>query len=279
MKKKNPLVKPFLKWAGGKRQLIHELNKHIPPRFTKYYEPFIGAGALFFELQPKVAYINDFNEQLVMTYQAIKDNVDELIHHLEIHTQNNSNEHYYTTRELDRDSAKYNSTPAVEKAARLIYMNKTCYNGLYRVNAQGLFNVPYGKYKNPLICDAPTLRAIHSYLNNNEVHISSGDFAEVVKSADKHSFVYFDPPYHSDDNTNFTGYQANGFNESEQIRLKETFDELTLRGVKCLLSNADTLFIRDLYKEYTVLTVTAKRAINSDSEGRGDVTEVLVRNW
>jgi len=279
--RKNPLVKPYLKWAGGKRQLLEEIRKYVPARFTTYYEPFVGAGAVLFDIQPTRAVINDFNSQLITTYSVVRDNLEELIELLKVHNEKNSDEYFYYIRELDRDQEAFSLLTDVEIAARFIFMNKTCYNGLYRVNSQGLFNVPYGKYKNPLICDEPVLRAVSSYFNNNNIQMFTGDFAAILEHADRNSFVYFDPPYHSEDNTNFTGYQAGGFGEAEQTRLRDVYTELTERGVKSLLSNADTVFIRALYdnKKFTIETVKAKRAINSDSSGRGDVNEVLVRNW
>ncbi|MDP3445542.1 MAG: DNA adenine methylase [Ignavibacteria bacterium] len=278
-KKKNPLIKPYLKWAGGKRQLLNDIRPFIPTRFTTYYEPFVGAGAVLFDLQPKRAVINDFNEQLITTYRIIKNNVEELIVLLRDYKEKNSDEFFYAIRELDRDREAFGKLSDIEIAARFIFMNKTCYNGLYRVNSSGLFNVPYGKYKNPMICDEPVLRAVSHYLSSNDIELHSGDFAAVLNTADRNSFVYFDPPYHSDDDTNFTGYQAGGFNAVEQTRLRDVFDELSRRGVKCLLSNADTPFIRELYANYTIETVMAKRAINSDADGRGDVKEVLIRNY
>lgn len=283
MARKNPLIKPYLKWAGGKRQLLPEIKKYIPSRINSYtfYEPFIGAGAVFFDLQPKRAIINDFNDQLILTYIAIKDNIDELIELLKVHKEHNSEEYFYHIRSLDRNFVEFNELTNIEKAARLIFLNKTCYNGLYRVNSQGLFNVPYGKYINPAICDEAVLRAINKYLNHNEILITNEDFADAVQNADRHSFIYFDPPYHSPDNTNFTGYQAVGFGENEQIRLRDTYAELTKRNVHCLLSNSDTEFIRDIYtnNRYEIITVSAKRAINSDSAGRGNVNELLIKNW
>lgn len=278
---RNPLVKPYLKWAGGKRQLLTEIRQRIPREFQHYYEPFIGAGAVFFDLQPRNATINDFNEQLIITYRAIMNNVDELIDHLRVHVQNNNQEYYYTIRELDRDTQFFSNFSNVEKAARLIYLNKTCYNGLYRVNSQGLFNVPYGNYSNPSIFEESILRAISRYFNDehNNINIFSGDYYNSLQNADQHSFVYFDPPYHSPNNTNFTGYQAGGFNEEEQIRLRDVFQELTERGCRCLLSNSNTEFIRNLYQDYNIEIVQATRAINADGAGRGRVNEVLIRNW
>jgi len=279
MAKNNPLIKPYLKWAGGKRQLLKDILKYLPKGINNYtyYEPFIGAGALFFELQPKKAIINDFNEQLILTYNVLKENVDELILLLKKYQQKNVEEYYYEIRNMDRNSEIFNKLSNIEKAARLIFLNKTCFNGLYRVNSQGLFNVPYGKYKNPAICEEIVLHQNSNYLNSNEICITNKDFEQAVSSAGKKSFIYFDPPYHSPDKTNFTGYQANGFDDNEQERLRNVMIKLTNRGVKCLLSNSDTEFIRELYNYelFEIISVQAKRAINSDSAGRGTVNEVL----
>jgi len=283
MAKNNPLIKPYLKWAGGKRQLLKDIMNNLPKGISNYtyYEPFIGAGALFFELQPKKAVINDFNEQLILTYNVIKEDVEKLIVLLKKYQQKNEKEYYYEIRNIDRNSKIFNKLSNVEKAARLIFLNKTCFNGLYRVNSQGLFNVPYGKYKNPAICEEIVLRQISIYLNSNNISISNNDFEHAVSSADKKSFIYFDPPYHSPDKTNFTGYQANGFSDEEQERLRNVMIKMTNRGVKCLLSNSDTDFIRELYNHnlFEIVSVQAKRAINSDSAGRGSVNEVLIKNW
>jgi DNA adenine methylase len=285
VRRKDPLVKPYLKWAGGKRQLLPEIKKHLPGNLgnLRYYEPFIGAGALFLDRQPRCAVINDNNAQLMLTYRSIRDHVDALIVELNTHKTNNSEEYYYQIREQDRNSEVFAGLSDVQKAARLIYLNKTCYNGLYRVNSQGLFNVPYGRYANPAICDEPVLQAIHRYLNyeNVEIEIRDGDFERAVEMAGRGSFIYFDPPYHSSDNTNFTGYQAGGFGEDEQRRLCDVFIARTDACAKCLLSNSDTPFIRELYSDnrFEIIEVKAKRVINSDSAGRGEVDEVLIKNW
>lgn len=273
------LVKPFLKWAGGKRQLLPEIREHIPETFNSYYEPFLGAGAVFFDLLPTKAIVNDFNEQLMLTYRVIRDSVDELIRILDIHKARNSRDYFYEIRALDRNKHVFDLLPDVDKAARLIYLNKTCFNGLYRVNSRGEFNAPYGRYKNPTICEAEVLRAVSHYLNSHEVQLLCKDFADAVADVSKGDFVYFDPPYFSSDNTNFTSYQAEGFDASEQERLRDVFAELSDRGVKCLLSNSDTEFIRELYSGFDIRTVSAIRAINADANGRGRVNEVLVRNW
>jgi DNA adenine methylase len=170
---KNALVKPFLKWAGGKRQLLDQIISRIPKGFKTYYEPFIGGGAVLFALQPKIAVINDLNKQLCLTYSVIRDNPEELIELLDMHAQKNKelgSKYYYDIRELDRNKS-FEETSDVEKAARLIYLNKTCYNGLYRVNAAGLFNTPYGNYKNPGICERETLIAVSKYFNKNDITI------------------------------------------------------------------------------------------------------------
>ena len=260
-----------------------EIIKYLPENINNYtyYEPFIGAGAVFFDLRPQRAVINDFNEQLIMSYNAIKENVEGLIELLQKHKENYNEEYYYEIRNMDRNPDKFKNLANIEKAARLIFLNKTCFNGLYRVNSRGHFNVPYGKYKNPAICEDIVLRQISNYLNSNNVEILTGDFESAVRNADKKSFVYFDPPYHSPDKTNFTGYQPDGFDEEQQERLRNVMIKLTNRGAKCLLSNSDTEFIRELYDYdfFEIIPVQAKRLINSDSAGRGNVKEVLIKNW
>jgi DNA adenine methylase len=284
-RRKDPLVKPCLKWAGGKRQLLPEIRKYLPrdSKNLRYFEPFVGAGALFLDYQPLRAVINDNNEELMLTYEAIRDHVDDLIEALSEHGEHNGEEYYYRVREQDRNCEAFMTLTAIQRASRLIYLNKTCYNGLYRVNSQGMFNVPYGRYTNPTICDEPVLRAIHRYLNREgtEVDILRGDFAGAVTNAGRGSFIYFDPPYHSPDNTNFTGYRAGGFGENDQERLRDVFVTRTNAGAMCLLSNSDTPFIRELYKDerFDIISVKAKRAINSDSARRGEVDEVLIKNW
>jgi DNA adenine methylase len=278
-----PLIRPYLKWAGGKRQLLAEIKNYLPKEaggYT-YYEPFVGAGAVFFELQPEKAVINDSNTQLMLTYRAIKENVEELIALLKNHKEKNERGYFYITRNLDRNVEQFNKLTDVEKAARLIFLNKTCFNGLYRVNSRGFFNVPYGKYKNPAIYDEVVLRHINEYLNSNEIIMLNADFEHAVSNAGKNSFIYFDPPYHSPDKTNFTGYQADGFGEQEQERLHDVMVEMTRRGAPCLLSNADTDYIRKLYNHdcFDIIPVQAKRFINSDAAGRGNVNEALIKNW
>jgi len=280
----NPLVRPFLKWAGGKRQLLPEIVKYVPKRISKhtYYEPFIGGGALLFELQPPKAVINDTNKELINCYKVIRDSLDELMEELSKDKYSNSETSYYEMRDLDRSTKKYEILSEVEKAARIIYLNKTCYNGLFRVNSQGQFNVPFGRYKNPNFLDDAVLRAVNKYLNSNNITLFNQDFAEAVKDAKRGDFVYFDPPYDPVSETaSFTGYDVNGFNRDEQKRLKKVFDDLNKRGCKVMLSNSCTDFIMDLYKDYqdTIIKVMATRSINSNALKRGRVEEVLVLNY
>ncbi len=274
--KKNNLVIPFVKWAGGKRQLLPELVKRVP-KFTTYCEPFVGGGALFFYLQPKKAIINDFNKDLINTYITIQNDVESLIQHLS--TYKNDSESYYKIRELDR-TPLFHRMSDTEKASRLIYLNKTCYNGLFRVNSMGEFNSPFGSYKSPNIVNEPTLRAIHNYFQNADITFLSGDFEVAVKGLKKGTFVYFDPPYDPvSASSNFTGYTNLGFGKQEQRRLKEVCDKLNAKGIKFLLSNSATDFILDLYKEYNIEKISAKRVINSNANNRGNVDEVLIRNY
>lgn len=280
---KNPLVKPFLKWAGGKRQLLPEIKKYLPQNIgtTTYFEPFLGGGALLFDLQPKTAIVNDSNSELINCYQVIQDSVEELIEILKIHKAKNSKEYYDHLRGIDRLKKEYNKFSKAEKAARIIYLNKTCYNGLFRVNSKGYFNVPFGRYKNPNILDEAVLRGVNDYFNQNTVTFLNRDFAEAVKDAKKGDFIYFDPPYDPVSNTaSFTGYDINGFNQNEQRRLKQVVDDLTEKGCYVMLSNSATDFILDLYKDYKeTIVVSATRSINSNALKRGKIDEVLVLNY
>ncbi len=277
MKGKNKLVKPFVKWAGGKRQILSEINKFIPEKFSTYYEPFVGGGAVLFDLQPKKAIINDVNSHLINVYRVIKNDVDSLIEDLKKHK--NEEDYYYKMRAKDRTD-EFEKMSDVEKASRVLYLNKTCFNGLFRVNSSGEFNVPFGNYKNPNIINEPVLRAVNKYLNKNKIKILNIDFEEAVKGMRRQAFVYFDPPYHPmSDSSSFTGYTLDGFDKDDQRRLKKLCDKLDKRDCRFLLSNSGAKFIKDLYKEYTIEEIGAKRSINSDGDNRGEVKEVLVRNY
>jgi len=275
--KQNRLVAPVLKWVGGKRQLLPEIVKRIPD-FSTYYEPFVGGGAVLFSLQPQKAVINDISRELMNVYQVIKDHVDELIEDLKKHK--NEKEYFYRIRELDRDKKHYESLSKVERASRILYLNKTCYNGLFRVNKAGEFNTPFGNYRNPNIVNEPTLRAVSSYFNQADITFLCCDYEQALKTIRKGDFAYFDPPYDPvSDSANFTGYDKGGFDRTEQIRLKAVCDKLNARGIKFLLSNSATEFILDLYKDYKIEIIQAKRAINCNPSKRGEVDEVLVRNY
>lgn len=276
---KNKLVTPFVKWVGGKRQLINSIIEFIPKNIKNhtYVEPFIGGGAVFFHLQPKKAIINDFNSELINVYNVIKNNLNELI--IDLKTHKNESKYFYEIRSLDR-SSDFKKIGKVRRASRLIYLNKTCYNGLYRVNNSGEFNSPFGKYKNPNIVNEPVLRAVSLYLNSNNIKICNRDYNDILKKLEKNSFVYLDPPYHPiSDSSNFTGYVQGGWNILDQIKLREACDDLTKRGIKFLLSNSSSNFIKEQYKEYHISTVRAIRSINANAEKRGEVDEVLIRNY
>lgn len=277
--KKNNLVAPILKWVGGKRQLLDVLRPLLPKRLPKHYcEPFLGGGALFFSLQPAIARVNDSNHELINVYEVIRNNVEKLIADLGVHR--NEAEYYYKVRDWDRDRDAYLKRSPVKRASRTLYLNKTCYNGLYRVNNAGEFNAPFGSYKNPNIVNAVTLRAVSRYLNAADIRFSSTDYAAVLESIPKSTFVYLDPPYFPvSDTANFTGYTKGGFGKDEQIRLKQCCDDLDRRGIKFMLSNSAAEFITELYGNYGITVIRARRMVNSVASKRGDVAEVVVRNY
>src|SRR4028119_704729 len=243
---RHPLdARPFLKWAGGKTKLIEQYNLYFPKVYKTYYEPFLGGGAVFFYLNPTNATLTDINAELVNAYRCVKDHVEELIKLLDVHKLKHSRDYYYDVR-------RYTYATDVEKAARLIYLNKTCFNGLYRENSQGEFNVPIGKYKNPKICNPVVLRAVSVTLQNAQIEVRP--FEDILNYARSgNDFVYFDPPYYPLSSTsNFTAYSRYLFSQNDQIKLKEVFAELAKRGVKVMLSNSDCEFIRELYSEFNI---------------------------
>lgn len=280
-------VKPFIKWVGGKRQLMPQMEKYLPKEYNNYYEPFAGAAALFFRLLPQNAQINDMNEELINTYKVIRDDIESLIIKLKHHERLNTKEYYYSVRIWDRQPG-YSRRSNTTKAARFIYMNKVGFNGLYRVNLKGQFNVPYGRYVNPTICDETLLRNISKYFNEKNIVFTSLDFEKAVIDVNEGDFVYFDPPYDPLSKTSsFTQYQKGGFDKEEQKRLKRVADKLVHKGAKVILSNSNTEFINNLYKNkiydsksdvdyFIVELVDAKRSINSKADGRGKIKEVLI---
>ena len=272
--------KPFVKWAGGKRQILDKLIKYVPEDFNTYYEPFVGGGALFFELSPKNAVINDSNEELINVFRCIKDEekLTKMCNELNHHEANHSEEYYYKIRNIDRDKNKFNRLSDYKRAARTIYLNKACFNGLYRVNSKGEFNVPFGKKLKVNTYEGQNIGIIHAYLNFNNIKILSIDFEEAVKDAKEGDFIYFDPPYDSDTST-FNSYTEDGFSKDEQIRLSNVFKNLSDRGCYAMLSNHNTILINELYKDFYIHKITAKRNINSNGKKRGKVEEVIITNY
>ena len=274
--------KPFLKWVGGKRALVPEIIERMPEKFNHYFEPFVGGGALFFELKKrgmlegKKSYLFDANQELINAYNTVKNNPSELISLLKEFEQKHSHNFYYEIRAMDRESS-FASLPEVVRSARFIYLNKTCFNGLYRVNSKGFHNVPIGSYKNPTICDEPAIYSASHALQDTEVlHV---DFAKVLDFAKKGDFVYFDPPYYPLTVTSsFTSYNRDIFLDDEQKRLFNTFKKLAKKGLHVILSNSDTAFIKELYKDYQIDFVEMNRFINSKSGGRGKIKEILIRS-
>jgi DNA adenine methylase len=264
--------RPFLKWAGGKSRLIQQYIPYLPKSYKNYYEPFLGGGAVFFYLQPSAAILTDINAELINTYCCVRDHVEELIYLLKEHKDRHSKDYYYSVRNNCGGTD-------IEKAARLIYLNKTCFNGLYRVNSQGKFNVPLGRYENPNICSEVLLKAASEALSHAEIR--QADFFDVVNyviSSD--DFIYFDPPYYPVSETSyFTAYSMYRFAEEQQVQLKGVFEKLAERGVKVMLSNSDCEFIRNLYSSFNIYTISASRAINSNAKKRGKITELLVTSY
>lgn len=275
--------KPFVKWAGGKRQIMTELKKYIPENYDTFFEPFVGGGALFFELfrtHGKKAVLNDSNKELINVYECLKDEdmFESVCKELDHHEKNHSEEYYYSIRNIDRDPKKFNRLSEVKRAARTIYLNKACFNGLYRVNSKNEFNVPFGKKTKINTYDGQNLGIVHCILDFNDVELLSGDFEDAVKKAKKGDFIYLDPPYDSDTST-FNDYTENGFDKNEQVRLACLFKELSDRGCFVMLSNHNTKLINDLYKDFNIHVIKAQRNINANGKKRGKVEEVIITNY
>ena len=274
--------KPFVKWAGGKRQIIEQLKKYIPEEFDTYYEPFVGGGALLFELSPKKVVINDFNKELINVYEVLCDEkkFKKMCSVLNSYEANHSEEFYYEIRNKDRNKNTFNRLSDYTRAARTIYLNKACFNGLYRVNSKNEFNVPFGKKTKVNTYEGSNLITVSNYLSNTDyqIKILSVDFEESVKDAKKGDFVYFDPPYDSDTST-FNSYTENGFGKDEQERLAKVYKDLDSRGCYVMLSNHNTTLINELYKDYNIHVIEAKRNINANGKKRGKVEEVIITNY
>lgn len=293
-------VKPFLKWAGGKGQLLSEIEKYYPfddGKITKYAEPFVGGGAVLFDILSKydveAVYVSDINAELINTYRIIRDDIDELVAMLMVMKNEfvpMDTEHrkiYYMAKRERFNALKVNGNDGVniEKAALMIFLNKTCFNGLFRVNKRGLFNVPVGSYKNPMICDEENLRAVSEKLQN--VRIVCGDYREAAVFIDENTFVYLAPPYRPiTDTANFTAYTENLFNDEEQIELARFVDDMHRKGAKIVISNSDPKnfntednFFDNIYSSYKIRRVDATRMINCNSEARGKIKELLISNF
>lgn len=268
-------LSPILKWVGGKRQLLNEIAPLIPDNPTLFVEPFIGGAAVLLHVQPEHARINDFNEELVNVYRVVRDEPDKLLELLREHEQNNSSDYFYEIRGIDR-TPEFADLSATQRAARIIYLNKTCFNGLFRVNSAGQFNSPYGRYKRPNIVNESGIRALSEYLNG-DIDIRCGDYADCLVNLPQGAFVYLDPPYMPIAPTSdFTGYTCRGFDFAEQERLRDECLKLRDAGIAFLQSNSDCEAILELYDGFTIRTVKAKRAINSRGDKRGAVNEVLI---
>jgi DNA adenine methylase len=280
------VAKPFVKWFGGKRQLLPEIDVRLPEQLDVYFEPFLGGGALFFHLSHRIqqAYLSDINQELMNTYGAIKNNVSGLIDELSKHK--NTSEHYFEIRDVDRDADyTWNWTP-LQKAARFIYLNKTCFNGLYRVNSQGHFNASYGNYSNPKIVDAENLYACNAVLSHPCITLKSQSYLETLEpiknfvSLGRQVFVYLDPPYVPLSITSsFTQYSKDGFSMKDQHELRNYCDELSSLGVKWMQSNSSAPIVFDMYKQYKIDVVSVKRNASALPSSRKTVNETIITNY
>lgn len=275
---------PFLKWAGGKRRLIPQFEVHFPSRANHYYEPFAGSAAVFFHLRGQGfadAYtLSDSNPELINVYKTVRDDYESLLDKLEDHHEKHhqlGKKHYYRIRKLDRNG-HWHTMSEIERAARMLYLNRTCFNGLWRVNSKGQFNVPMGRYRKPNIVNKDRIENAHYALRG--VTLRHGHFANVLDEAGEGDFVYFDPPYVPlSPTSSFTSYAKDGFGLAEQEELAALYRNLDRRGCKVMLSNSDMPVVRDLYEGFEIITVRARRAINVNGDGRGPVDEVVVLNY
>lgn len=265
---------PFIKWAGGKNQMLDQYSSFFPTKYNKYIEPFIGGGAVFFHLKPNKAILSDLNQDLMDCYAVIKNNTKKLIEILKEYQARHSKDLFVELRE----QYNKNMLSRIKRAATFIYLNKTGFNGLHRVNSKGEFNVPFGKYKNPSIFDETNLLAVSKLLKNAELYTMT--FEKVLDYAEPNDFIYFDPPYYPlNETSKFTSYNKNIFLEKEQEKLAEIFRILDKRGCKIMLSNSDTNFIKKLYKDFRIEEAKANRFINCNGEKRGAIIELIILNY
>lgn len=278
-------MKPFIKWAGGKRTLAEQISAHIGPirEGATYYEPFLGGGAMLLHICPETAVCFDINEELINLYNVIKESPNDLLSVLkEQYFRNHSSEFYYTTRNIDRDKRKSAKLSAIQRAARFLYLNKTCYNGLWRENSKGQNNVPMGRYKNPCVINDDEILDVSSYFNEHNVCFYNRDYKSVLDLVQEHDVVYFDPPYDIEEDQNgFVSYAKGGFDREEQLSLKQLCDELVRRGAIVVVSNSNTAYIREIYSagpvRYELIDdIVARRSIGSRSNSRKQINELLI---
>lgn len=266
-------LKPFVKWAGGKRQILDHIVANLPKEYNRYFEPFLGGGAVLLHLQPEVAIVSDVNPELINAFEVIKNQPAELLK--KIKKMKNDEETFYKIRKQKPAKLK-----PVDRAARFIYLNKTCFNGLYRENSRGEFNVPFAFHKNPTIADPENINNLNEYLNTQEVKLVSADYRQILLEAQEGDLIYIDSPYFPLKKGSFTKYAKNDFTLKDHQDLAEVYKALSERGCKVLMSNSNTKFIKDLYKDFTIIPVPARRSINSKGNGRSkDLIEVLIRNY
>lgn len=268
-------ARPFIKWAGGKGKLLRQIVSRLPQRFNRYFEPFLGGGALFFHLQPEKAWLFDINDELINCYLAVRDRPKLLINDLKKHKHDE--DYFYTLRDLDR-SPRFKKLSAIRRASRLIYLNRTCFNGLYRVNAKGHFNVPFGDYVNPKIVDQENILNCSKVLK--KARIKCARYSAVERITKEGDFVYFDPPYEPlSASSNFTNYSSHGFTAADQEELRNLCDRLHMMGVFFMVSNSYSPLVLNLYSRYRISVIEAHRAINADGAKRGKVNEVIITNY
>ena len=274
-------IHPFVKWAGGKKKLLGVIRTKLPVTFSTYFEPFVGGGALLFDIQPQKAVINDANEELICVYKCLQNPTlfEQMKNEIIKHEQSHSDEHFYSLREMDKNDF-FKELPIYKRAARMIYLNKACFGGLYRVNSNGYFNVPSGKKSKVSCFDRKTFDNLPKYFKSSNITIMCGDFEKALKNAKSGDFVYFDPPYDSWENRHsFTDYNERDFTKEDQKRVFKCFKKLSDKGVYVMLSNHNTEFIRDLYRDFNITVVPVNRMISSSLKGRTKVEEVIITNY
>ena len=273
-------LRPVVKWVGGKSRLLPVLFPLLPTAVHDYVEPFAGGMAMLLSMDFSSAVANDCNAELINLYEVVRDDVDALVDALRHHEQMNCERYFYEVRALDRDAVAFSELSSVERAARFVYLNKTAYNGLWRVNSRGEANAPWGRYVNPAIVDEPNLRAVSLFLQSRDVCFSCGDFGSLSQYVHADTFVYMDPPYDRESGkSSYVGYASGGFTREDQTRLRDWFVEMDGRGAKLMLSNSDTEFVRGLYKDYEMLPISAPRSVSCRGDGRGKAAELVIRNY